>query len=356
MTTIDLRSDTVTWPTPAMRQAMAEASVGDDVYGEDPTINALQEQAAAKLGKEAALFVTSGTQGNIIAALAQCERGSEIILGDKAHMFVYEAGNPATVGGIHSRPVHVQPDGTLAIDDIEAAIRDENNPHYPRTSLICLENTQGGIGGAVLPVDYINAVGTLAHSRGIGLHIDGARLFNAAVASGRDVRDVVAAADSISFCLSKGLCAPVGSMLVGSKTFIARAVKIRKSLGGGMRQAGILAAAGLIALNDMPPHLATDHVNARALAMGLAGLPVLKIDMGQVQSNMVFFELSDEVTLSPTQIIDQLAAVNIKIGMVGKRTFRAVTHYWFSHEQIEQTIAAFSTVLANAIASPAWSN
>jgi threonine aldolase len=349
MNTIDLRSDTVTWPTPAMRQAMAEAPVGDDVYGEDPTINALQEQAAAKLGKEAALFVSSGTQGNIIAALVHCERGSEVILGDKAHMFIYEAGNPATVGGIHSRPVHVQPDGTLALAEIEAAIRDNDNIHYPRTSLICLENTQGGIGGAVLPVDYINAVGELAHARGINVHIDGARLFNAAAASGCDVREVVAAADTISFCLSKGLCAPVGSMLVGSKAFIAKAVRIRKALGGGMRQAGILAAAGLIALNDMPKQLPIDHANARALAVGLAKQPGIQLDMAQVQSNMVFFSLADSVNVTPAQVIAQLAAQNIKISTIGKRQFRAVTHYWITRDHIDQVVGALSAVLASAV-------
>ena len=348
MNTIDLRSDTVTWPTPAMRQAMAEAPVGDDVYGEDPTVNLLQAQAAALLGKEAALFVSSGTMGNIIASLAHCERGSEIIVGDKAHMFIYEAGNPATIGGVHTRPVHVQPDGTLALAEIEGAIRDPDNVHYPRTSLIGLENTQGGIGGVVLPVDYVRQVGELAHSRNIVLHIDGARLFNAAAALGCDVRDLVAPADSVSFCLSKGLCAPVGSLLVGSQSFIARAVRIRKALGGGLRQAGILAAAGLIALNDMPAQLPIDHENARALASGLATLPGVQINMQQVQTNMVFFSLADDVPVSAAQIIEALAAHNIRIGTIGKRQFRAVTHYWITRAHVQQVIDAFAAVLAAA--------
>ncbi len=341
MKAIDLRSDTVTWPTPAMRRAMADAPVGDDVYGEDPTINLLEEQAAARLGKEAALFVSSGTMGNVTAILAQCGRGDEIIVGDKAHIYIYEAGNPATVGGVHSRVVHVQPDGTLALDEIEAAIRDDN-PHFPQTRLICLENTQGSIGGVPLPPDYINAVGKLAHDHGIGLHIDGARLFNAATATGCDVRDLVAAADSVSFCLSKGLCAPVGSLIVGSRPFIAKARRVRKSLGGGMRQAGILAAAGLIALNEMTTRLQEDHDHARRLATALAKLRGVSIDLAHVQTNMIFIKLTAECPYDAAQIAEKLAAHNIRIGVTGARQFRAVTHYWITAAHVDQVIAAFS--------------
>ncbi|MHB8626272.1 MAG: low-specificity L-threonine aldolase [Aggregatilineales bacterium] len=345
MNIIDIRSDTVTWPTPDMRRAMAEAVLGDDVYGEDPTVNELEAQAAARFGKEAALFVTSGTMGNVTSALAQCERGDEIILGDRAHMFVYEAGNPATVGGVHSRTLHVQPDGTLPLDEIEAAIRDPNNLHYPRTRLICLENTQGGIGGVALPPEYINAVGKLAHEHGLGLHIDGARIFNAATATHCDVRDLVAAADSVSFCLSKGLCAPVGSLIVGSKPFIAKARRVRKWLGGAMRQAGVLAAAGLIALNEMPKRLQVDHDNARALALGLSKLPGVQINLQQVQTNMVFIKLGDDCPYNSQQISDKLNAHNIRINNTGKRSFRAVTHYWITREHIDQVISAFGDAL-----------
>ncbi len=345
METIDLRSDTVTFPTPAMRRAMAEAPVGDDVYGEDPTVNTLQEQAAARLGKEAALFVPSGTMANITAILTQCARGDEIIVGDKAHVFLYEAGNPATLGGVHSRPLPVQPDGTLALDAIEDAIRG-NDSHFPITRLICLENTQAGVAGAPLPLAYINAVADLAHSHGIGLHIDGARLFNAATATHCDVRDLVAGADSVSFCLSKALCAPVGSLVVGSKAFITKAHRVRKVLGGGMRQAGILAAAGLIALNEMPDHLAEDHENARLLATELASIPGLAIDLKQVQTNMLFIKLTDDCPHDVRSISDRLGTQGVRINPNGKRQLRAVTHNGFKREHIPAVVAAFGKALA----------
>jgi len=265
MDRIDLRSDTVSWPTPEMRRAMAEAEVGDDVYGEDPTVNRLQEEAARLLGKEAGLFVASGTMGNLVAVLAHCGRGDEVILGDKAHTFVYEAGGIAALGGVHPHLVPVQADGTLPMGAIRAAIRPDN-VHMPPTRLIALENTQGTVGGIPITKEYTDAVGRIAAEYDLALHIDGARIFNAAAALGCDVADLVAAADSVSFCLSKGLCAPVGSVLVGSKAFIARAHRIRKLVGGGMRQAGILAAAGLVALETMPTRLSEDHANARRFA------------------------------------------------------------------------------------------
>lgn len=345
MNTIDIRSDTVTSPTPEMRRAMAEAVVGDDVYGEDPTVNELEAQAAVRFGKEAALFVSSGTMGNVTSALAQCERGNEIIVGDRAHMFIHEAGNPATIGGVHSRTIHVQPDGTLSLDEIEAAIRDPNNIHFPPTRLICLENTQGGIGGVALPPEYISAVGKLAHEHEIGLHIDGARIFNAATATHCDVRDLVAAADSVSFCLSKGLCAPAGSVIVGSKPFIAKARRIRKWLGGAMRQVGVLAAAGLIAMNDMTKRLQVDHDNARVLALGLAQLPGVEINLQQVQTNMVFINLGADCPYTAQEVADKLKVQNIRIDVKGKRSIRAVTHYWITRDHIDQVIAAFGDVL-----------
>lgn len=339
MDRIDLRSDTVTWPTPEMRQAMAEAAVGDDVFGEDPTVNALQEAAARRLGKEAGLFVASGTMGNLIAVLAHCGRGDEVILGDKAHTFVYEAGGIAALGGVHPHTVPVQPDGTLPLQAIEAAIRPDN-VHMPVTRLIALENTQGTVGGVPLSKAYTDAVGQLARAHGLALHIDGARIFNAATALGCDVAELVAAADSVSFCLSKGLCAPVGSVLVGSREFIARAHRVRKMVGGGMRQAGILAAAGLIALEKMTLRLAEDHANARRLAEGLAALPQFDVDLAQVQTNMVFFSLRPEVPISAPELVERLKRHNVWIMAMNERRFRAVTHYWIRPEHIDLVLSA----------------
>ena len=233
---IDLRRDTVSWPLPEMREAMANAPVGDDVYGEDPTINQLQQDAADMLGKEAGLFVSSGTQGNIVAALTHCGRGDEMILGREAHMFRYEAGASSGLGGIHPNILDVQPDGTLNLDAIKRSIRPDDQ-HFPRTKLICLENTQGTIGGIPITAEYTAQVGEIARANNLKLHIDGARIFNAATALNTPVKDLVAPADTVSFCLSKGLCAPIGSILVGSKDFIHEAHRTRKTLGGGMRQA-----------------------------------------------------------------------------------------------------------------------
>jgi len=250
MTEIDLRSDTVTLPSPAMRRAMFEAELGDDVFGDDPTVNRLQDLAAERIGKEESLFVASGTMGNLTALLTHCRRGDEAIMGNRAHTFLFEAGGSAALGGIHPHTLPNQPDGTLRLEDIEAAIRAEN-VHYPRTRLICLENTHNRCGGAALRPEYSDAVGELAHARGLALHLDGARVFNAAVALDVDVRELTRAADSVQFCLSKGLAAPVGSMLCGTAEFIAEARRWRKMLGGGMRQAGVLAAAGIEALENM---------------------------------------------------------------------------------------------------------
>jgi threonine aldolase len=245
MNTIDLRSDTVSHPTPEMRQAMANAPVGDDVFGDDPTINDLQDYAADLLGKEAALFVASGTQGNVCAVLAHCQRGDELIVGKQAHIFQFEAGAASVLGGISMNQVQVQPDGTLKLDEIEASIRDVTNVHHPLTRLVCLENTQGGVGGVPITAEYTSKVAELVHRHGLQLHIDGARLFNAAAALNVSPRELVKDADSIQICMSKGLCAPVGSLLVGSKALIEKARRARKMLGGGMRQGGILAAAAL---------------------------------------------------------------------------------------------------------------
>lgn len=348
MDTIDLRSDTVTWPTPAMREAMANAPVGDDVYGEDPTVNQLEAEAAAMLGKEAALFVSSGTMGNLTAVLTHCGRGQEMILGDQAHIFRSEAGSSAAFGGVHAHTLPVQADGTLNLDDIRRAIRPENE-HFPRTRLICLENTQGATGGIPLTADYTAQVGQIAQEHNLRLHIDGARIFNAAAALNVPVQNLVAPADSVSFCLSKGLCAPVGSLLVGSSAFIAEARRTRKALGGGMRQAGILAAAGLIALREMTQRLAEDHANACALAEGLAAIPHITIDPSRVRTNMVFFTIEETAPISIEELVTRLKNdYNIVMGGYanGRTQVRMLTHYWITRDHVEQVIHAMRTLLS----------
>ncbi len=342
MNTIDMRSDTVTWPTEAMRTAMAQAEVGDDVYGDDPTINRLQAMSTERSGKAAALFVPSGTMGNLIAFLVHCQRGDEAILGDLAHPFLYEGGGMAALGGVQPRTLPTAPDGTLALEDIQAAIR-ADDPHYPITRLIALENTHNRRNGVPLTKAYIDEVGQLAKQHDLKLHIDGARIFNAAVALGTPLAELVAAADSVTFCLSKGLCAPVGSLLCGSEDFIARALRLRKQLGGGMRQAGILAAAGIVALEEMVERLAEDHARAAALAEGLAAFEALSVPTPH--TNIVRFELNPQAGLSGEDLLAGLAAEGVKIGMGGPWGFRAVTHYWIDDAALEQTLAAFSKVL-----------
>lgn len=348
MNTIDLRSDTVTWPTPAMREAMANAVVGDDVYGEDPTLNQLEAEAAAMLGKEAGLFVASGTMGNLTAVLTHCGRGQEMILGKQAHIFRSEAGSAAAFGGIQPNTVEVNPDGTLDLDAIRAAIRSENE-HFPRTKLICLENTQGAMAGMPLTAEYTAKVGAIAHEHGLKLHIDGARIFNAATALNVPASDLAAPADSVSFCLSKGLCAPVGSILTGSKEFIYEARRTRKSLGGGMRQVGVLAAAGLIAIRDMTKRLAEDHENACALAEGLATVPHIEIDPTRVRTNMVFFKIAETAPISVADLVTRLKAeYNVTIGGYsnGRVNIRLVTHYWITRENVEHVVEAMRTLLS----------
>src|SRR3990172_180197 len=299
---IDLRSDTVTKPTPEMRKAMAEAEVGDDVYMDDPTVNKLQEHAAVMFGREDALFVPSGTMGNLLALLVHCQRGDEAIVGDKSHIYINEAGGMSALGGVHPRPVINQTDGTLALDDILASIQTED-VHHTITRLICLENTQNVCGGVPLSVEYTQAVGKIARENNLLLHIDGARIFNAATALNVSVKELVEPADSVMFCLSKGLAAPVGSMLVGTKKFIARARHLRKMLGGGMRQVGILAAAGLISLEKMSTRLGQDHARAKKLSEGLKQFNGLILDAVEgISTNMVYFNLADEVKLSVDQI------------------------------------------------------
>ena len=341
---IDLRSDTITQPTPAMRAAMARAEVGDDVFGEDPTIQRLEEMAAARLGKEAGLFVASGTMGNLVSLLAQCGRGDEVILGDQAHTFVNEQGGMAALGGIHPRVVRNQPDGTLDLADVAAAIRGDN-VHYPRTRLVTVENTQNLCNGAALTVEYMAALGRLARERGLLVHVDGARIFNAAVALGVDVKELVADVDSVTFCLSKGLAAPVGSVVCGRKAFIAEARRARKVVGGGMRQAGVLAAAGIVALEQMVDRLAEDHAHARALATGLAGLPGIQVDDAPVRTNIVYFRFG-RPDMTAGQLVAQLAERGVRMLALGPGRIRAVTNYHVTEGDIETALATFRAVLA----------
>jgi threonine aldolase len=352
MNFIDLRSDTVTQPTPEMREAMARAEVGDDVYGEDPTVNHLQEMAADRMGKQAGLFVVSGTMGNLIGILAHCQRGDEAIMGNKAHTFLYEAGGISALGGVHSCQLSNQPDGSLALEDIESAIRSDD-PHEPVTRLICLENTHNRCGGIYQTPEYTRQVSEFAHARGLSVHLDGARIFNAAAAldekMGVGARHVVllltGPVDSVTFCLSKGLCAPVGSVLCGSQEFIRKALRLRKMLGGGMRQTGILAAAGIVALERMTERLAEDHARAKKLAEGLKQVPGLALDAGTPATNMVFLSLTPEVQSTTAEVIDGLKRRGVLIGAEGERHFRLVTHYWIDDAGIEKAVAEFRDVL-----------
>ncbi len=343
MRQVDLRSDTLTRPTPSMLQAMAEAQLGDDVFGEDPTINRLEEMAADLLGKEAAVFVASGTMGNLVSLIAHCGRGDEIILGSLSHTFFFEQGGSAAVGGIHPRTVANRPDGTLALSDIEAAVRSDNI-HFPLTRLIVLENTHNLCGGHPLDIDYMQAVGDIARRHGLKIHVDGARFFNAAVALDVKPDQLAADADSVSFCLSKGLGAPVGSVVCGSREFMVQARRARKVLGGGMRQAGVLAAAGIVALNEMVERLAEDHANARKLADGLADMPGLSIDPSLIKTDIVYFEVKrDDMTVE--ELVNKLEEQGVRMLPVGPGRIRAVTHYHITSDDIDYALVAFSKVL-----------
>lgn len=340
---IDLRSDTVTLPTPAMRTAMARAEVGDDVYGEDPTINRLEELAAQRAGKAAAMFVPSGTMGNLCALLAHCNRGDEAIVGDQSHIYNYEAGGASVVGGVAFHVVPNQPDGTIALDHLRAAVRWLDDPHCAETRLICLENTHNSCGGIVLSPEYLASVAAFAQERGLRVHLDGARVFNAAVALGIDVTELTRHADSVMFCLSKGLSAPVGSVLCGDDAFIRRARRARKVLGGGMRQAGVIAAAGIVALETMIDRLAEDHANARMLAEGLAGFPSIAIEPERVQTNIVIFTLRNE--WSAETFVARLGERGVLMGDMGSGRIRAVTHYGIDAEDIAGALAVVAEVV-----------
>jgi threonine aldolase len=343
MPSIDLRSDTVTLPSPEMREAIFHAQLGDDVFGEDPTVNALERMVADRVGKEAGLLVTSGTMGNLVSILTHCGRGDEVILGDQSHTFYYEAGGISALGGIHPHTVPNEPDGALRLEDIEAAIRPDN-VHFPRTRLVCLENTHNRCGGAALSADYTHAVADLACRHGLAVHLDGARIFNAAVALGVDVRELVRGVDSLSLCLSKGLAAPVGSVICGSKAFVAQARRTRKVLGGGMRQAGIIAAAGIVAIEKMVDRIEEDHRNAARLAEGIAGLKGLSIDLATVQTNIVCFQVTDKA-LTADEFLGKLAAAGVRMLSVGPGRIRAVTHYGITSGDIDLALSVMTDVM-----------
>ena len=348
MDRIDFRSDTVSWPTPAMRAAMAAAPVGDDVYGEDPTVNELEALAATKTGKEAGLFVASGTMGNLCAVLAHAGRGDEAILGADCHVFSWEAGGMAALGGVIPKPLPTDAYGRMDPGAVADAVR-EDDPHLPHSRLVLVENSYGARHGYPLPPAYFAEIAAVAREHNLTVHMDGARLFNAAVAQQIDASDITRHVDSVTFCLSKGLCAPVGSVLCGSADFIHRARRARKALGGGMRQAGILAAAGIVALNEMIDRLADDHARARQLAEGLARIPGAQVDLDMVRTNMVFFDLTDDVALSSEEVAARLRqSANVWLGTNGSRGFRAVTHCWIDDDEVGVFLGALKDVLARA--------
>ena len=341
MRVVDLRSDTVTLPSPEMRTAMYEAELGDDVYGEDPTLNLLEAKAAERFDKEAAVFVASGTMGNLVSVLAHAQRGDEIILGNQAHIFRSEAGGSSVLGGISFHTIPNDERGMLDPEDVRAAIR-PNDPHMPRTALVCLENTQNACGGTTLTQDDMQSVASVAHEYGLAVHVDGARIFNASVALEAPVSELARDADSITFCLSKGLSCPVGSVIVGSEDYIQEARRWRKMVGGSMRQAGVLAAAGVVALDSMVDRLAEDHANARKLAEGLAEIDGIDIDPDALPTNLVFFEIERD---DWPDLHRQLVARGVKGGGGGKR-WRYVTHYGITEDDIDYTLETVRDVFS----------
>jgi threonine aldolase len=341
VTIIDLRSDTVTMPTAEMRRAMAEAELGDDVFGEDPTVNRLQERAAELMGKEAALFVPSGTMGNLLGLLAQARSGQEVIAEAGSHVFLNEGGGAAALGGIQIRQVPGSA-GVMSAEQVREAIRPTDDPHQPPTAVICIENTHNQAGGVVWPLDALRAIRAVADEHGVMVHMDGARVFNAAVAQGVPTREIAAAADTITFCLSKGLAGPVGSVLCGSTPTISRARRWRKVLGGGWREAGILAAAGLWALDHLVNRLAEDHANARTLAEGLAELPGIEIDLERVQTNIVRFQVE---SMTAAAFVEACRRFGVLGGANGAHGIRFVTHLGVGAADVQRALAVCARVL-----------
>ncbi|KAB2329066.1 low-specificity L-threonine aldolase [Cytobacillus depressus] len=342
---IDLRSDTVTTPTQKMRDAMRDAVVGDDVYGEDPTINQLEELAAKVLGKEAALFVTSGTQGNQVAVLSHTKRGDEVIVEENAHIFYYETGGLSTIAGVQARTIKGI-NGQMPIAEIEQSIRDHTNIHFPRTGLICLENTHALSGGRILPLSYMEEVYRLSRQHSIPIHLDGARLFNAAIGLGVHPKEIAKYTDTVQFCLSKGLSAPMGSMLVGPKETIEKARKWRKMLGGGTRQVGIVGAAGIVALEEMIDRLEEDHLHAKALAQGLSRIDGIEIDVDAVESNIIMLSI-DGLGMSSEEFINQLNQFGILVTSASLNRIRLVTHREITGEHVDRTVEAIKEIAVN---------
>jgi threonine aldolase len=345
---IDLRSDTVTQPTAAMREAMANAVVGDDQYGEDPTVHELEALAAKMLGKEAAVYVASGTMGNLVSLLAHCGRGDEVIMGDECHIFWYESGGAAALGGMPFNLLPNGPMGELDLDRVQKAIR-ATRPGYPRTGVISIENTQNRCGGTVLPLDYLGELHELASSKGIPVHMDGARIFNAAAAIDTPAEEIARHADSVQFCLSKGLAAPVGSVVAGSAEFIERARAGRKIVGGAMRQSGVIAAAGLVALQTMVDRLPEDHRRARRLAEGLAEIDGIAIDLDAVQTNIVIFNV--EPAYEQAAFVEAMKQAGVMISNYGTRGVRMVTHYQIDDAAVETALSAAREVLGAKLAA-----
>jgi len=343
MKIIDLRSDTITLPTEEMRQAMYEAELGDDVHREDPTVNRLEALSAEVMGKEAALFTTSGTMSNLLGVLTNARHGDEIIVGSEAHIFWYEVGGASALGGVVMRTVPNDEEGRLNPSDVEKAIRPENI-HFPRSTLLCLENTHNRCGGAVLTRQYTEEISALAHRHGLQVHLDGARIFNAAVALGETARELAAPVETVGFCLSKGLSAPVGSLFCGAKEVVERARKWRKMLGGGMRQAGVIAAAGIVAIEKMVDRLAEDHASARRLAEGLAQIPGFSVRPEKVQTNIVNFEFPPEVS----DFVLKIGERGVKFLSRGGRSVRAVTNRMVSAEDIEEALKRIARLVKEA--------
>ena len=341
---IDLRSDTVTQPTAKMRKAMEIAEVGDDVYGEDPTINRLQEMSAERLGKEAGLFVPSGTMGNLAAILAHCARGEEVILGHLSHTYLYEAGGTAVLGGVHSYILQNQSDGTILMDDLVDAIHPED-VHQPISRLVCIENTHNRCGGSPLTVEYTRSLCDTAHEHGLLVHIDGARIFNAAAALGVSTSELSSPADSVTFCLSKGLGAPVGSVICGTNAFIRKAHRIRKQLGGGMRQAGVLAAAGIVALEVMVDRLGEDHQRAKRFSDAIGKYPGIHVEYPTPPSSMVFFRVAD---VESQEFVRLMAEKGIRIGTPRGSSFRVVFHYQIDDPALDHVLESFAQIFGGA--------
>ncbi len=344
---IDLRSDTVTLPSPGMREAIARAELGDDVYGEDPSVNRLQEMAAAMLGKPAALLVSSGTMGNLIALLVHCRRGAKAIIGQQAHCYVYEAGGASALGGVLMAPIANRPDGELEIEELEHELETPADHHFAQPAVVALENTQNRCGGVAVGLSHMAEVREKAARHGLPVHLDGARIFNAALALETSVEKIVSYSDTVSFCLSKGLGCPVGSLLCGSREFIGEAHRLRKMLGGGMRQAGIIAAAGVYALENMVDRLAEDHQNARALAQGLALIAGLNVKPEAKRTNMVFFDVEGDRN-SARRFVKALAERQVLISPREGNGFRAVTHYGVSRDDVNYAVAAAAEAAGEA--------